>query len=364
MAVHSPSRTHRPSATRTAANPTSGPGRGPASDGRSSRRHRRTPVRHQRRVSAEMLRLRAQTLFGGPGEELGRASPGPPRDTPAPVGTGAVPAPEPVGGDAEERPPPGRVGTGGDAGPTWRARATLAMRERLPLWLQTRCGLERRSVVALVVVLVAAAIFAGQHFWTGRTRPVRPPEVVHAAPPEPAAPADPTEPSPASASTGPTATAPPIVVDISGKVRQPGIRRLPPGSRVADALQAAGGVRPGTDLAGLNRARLLVDGEQVVVGAPPGTGPGTQTGAGPGPAGAASTSGTSGTGAAAATGPVALSTATAEQLDALPGVGPVLAQHIIDYRTEHGGFRSVDQLREVDGIGDRRFTDLKDLVRP
>ena len=63
-------------------------------------------------------------------------------------------------------------------------------------------------------------------------------------------------------------------------------------------------------------------------------------------------------------GPVTLNTATVEQLDTLPGVGPVLAQHIIDYRTQHGGFRSVDELREVNGIGDRRFADLRTLVRP
>jgi competence protein ComEA len=148
-----------------------------------------------------------------------------------------------------------------------------------------------------------------------------------------------------------------IVVDVSGKVREPGIHRLPAGSRVADALRAAGGVRPGTDTEGLNRARLLVDGEQVVVGAPPAVaGPGV-AGGGPGAVG-------SGGAAAGATTPVGLNTATLEQLDTLPGVGPVLAQHIIDYRTQHGGFRSVDELREVNGIGDRRFADLQNLVRP
>lgn len=68
--------------------------------------------------------------------------------------------------------------------------------------------------------------------------------------------------------------------------------------------------------------------------------------------------------AAAPTAPVPLNTATVEQLETLPGVGPVLAQHIIDYRTQHGGFRSVDELREVNGIGDRRFADLRDLVQP
>lgn len=147
-------------------------------------------------------------------------------------------------------------------------------------------------------------------------------------------------------------------MDVGGKVRRPGLQRLPAGSRVADALRAAGGVRPGTDTGGLNRARLLVDGEQIVVGAPaPVPGVGAEAGAaGPG-------TGASVAGAAPGT-PVSLSTATVDQLDALPGVGPVLAQHIVDYRARHGGFRSVDELREVNGIGERRFADLRNLVRP
>ncbi|MYR64384.1 DNA-binding protein, partial [Streptomyces sp. SID625] len=132
----------------------------------------------------------------------------------------------------------------------------------------------------------------------------------------------------------------------------PGVHRLPAGSRVTDALRAAGGARPGTDLDGLNQARFLVDGEQLVVGGPPpATGPGTAAGAGtaPGAAGAPA-------------GPVSLNTATADQLETLPGVGPVLAQHIVDYRSRHGGFRSVQELRQVTGIGDRRFADLRGLV--
>jgi competence protein ComEA len=142
------------------------------------------------------------------------------------------------------------------------------------------------------------------------------------------------------------------VVDVSGKVRRPGIHRLPAGSRVADALRAAGGVRPGTSLDGLNQARFLVDGEQVVVGAPaPAAGPAPPDTGTPGAAGAP-------------TAPVSLNTATVDQLQTLPGVGPVLARRIVDYRTRHGGFRSVDQLREVDGIGERRFADLRPLVGP
>nr|WP_319683859.1 ComEA family DNA-binding protein [Streptomyces ipomoeae] len=229
----------------------------------------------------------------------------------------------------------------------WRERVGAAVRERLPLWLQVRCGMERKSVVALSVVLVVAAVFAAQHFWTGRTQPVSAPEVVRAV--EPSAAAGPAASfdeldgghgvgaGVSAGAVAPTA-GPSIVVDVSGKVRSPGIQRLPAGSRVADALRAAGGVRPGANTDGLNRARLLVDGEQVLVGgAAPATAPPT---------------------------PVSLNTATADQLDTLPGVGPVLAQHIIDYRTQHGGFRSVDELREVNGIGDRRFADLRNLVRP
>ncbi|QFZ76426.1 hypothetical protein GFH48_26970 [Streptomyces fagopyri] len=122
---------------------------------------------------------------------------------------------------------------------------------------------------------------------------------------------------------GPAATE--IVVDVSGKVRSPGLQRLPAGSRVEDALRAAGGVRPGANTEGLNRARLLVDGEQVAVGAPapvagPVTGGGSIAGGAGGP----------GSGAAPSA-PVSLSTATVDQLDTLPGVGPVLARHIVEY---------------------------------
>lgn len=270
-------------------------------------------------------------------------------------------------------------------------RVGLAVRERLPLWLRLRCGLERRSVVALGLVLIVAAVFAAQHFWTGRTQPVRAPDVVGEAAgpggevgpsPSPGAPPDPdgalaagAAGGAAGAGSGAGAAAGGVVVDVRGKVRSPGVQRLPAGSRVADALRAAGGVRPGTKTDGLNRARLLIDGEQVVVGGPvaPGAGagavggagaaPGSGAGSGAGPAAGGAAAGAGG-GTGAAAGPVGLNTATAEQLDTLPGVGPVLAQHIIDYRTEHGGFRSVDELREVNGIGEKRFADLQNLVRP
>jgi competence protein ComEA len=240
----------------------------------------------------------------------------------------------------------------------------------MPLWLQSRCGLERRSVAALGVLLVVAVVFAVQQFWGGRTQSVRAPEVVRAVAPyggqSGAAERKPAEsggaggapPSPAGSTGSAASTGTAIVVDVSGKVRSPGLQRLPAGSRVEDALRAAGGVRPGANTEGLNRARLLMDGEQVLVGVHVGvTGPAT--------GGGSSATGIGGSvSGAAPSGPVSLNTATVDQLDTLPGVGPVLARHIIDYRTQHGGFRSVDELREVNGIGDRRFSDLQKLVRP
>ncbi|MEU9316990.1 ComEA family DNA-binding protein [Streptomyces sp. NPDC048295] len=238
----------------------------------------------------------------------------------------------------------------------WWERLGPALRERIPVWLQLRCGLEPKTLAALAVVLVAAGGLAAMHFWSARPHSVRAPdpvdEAAHArtSSPVPDA-AEAPEPSPGPPPvTGPGGR---IVVDVSGKVRRPGVRQLPSGARVADALRAAGGVRDGADLTGLNRARVLMDGEQIVVGAPPGPA------AVGGPGGAVPSGGGS-----SPSGPVSLNTATPEQLDTLPGVGPVLAQHIVDYRTQHGGFRSVDELREVNGIGDRRFADLRPLVGP
>ncbi|MEU4212278.1 ComEA family DNA-binding protein [Streptomyces sp. NPDC026206] len=229
-----------------------------------------------------------------------------------------------------------------------------AVRERLPVWVQLRCGIEPRTLAALAVVLVAAVAFAAYHFWAARPQTVRPP--VREGPGAAAAPVPGPAPAPSAAPTAMAgASARGVVVDVSGKVRRPGLQQLPPGSRVADALEAAGGARPGADTTGLNRARLLTDGEQIVVGA---------TGAAvPGPGPAPGGNGPGG-GVSAPGGPVSLNSATLEQLDALPGVGPVLAQHIVDYRTRHGGFRSVTDLRHVNGIGARRFTDLKPLVQP
>ena len=154
------------------------------------------------------------------------------------------------------------------------------------------------------------------------------------------------------------------MVSVAGRVAHPGVVRVPDGARVADALAAAGGARPGVDLSGLNLARRLVDGEQIAVGVPP-----APDAAGQPPSGGAAGAGAAGRGRAAAgsagAGPAAkvdLNTASVAQLDTLPGVGPVTAQHIVEWRSRNGRFARVDQLREIDGIGERRFQQLRELV--
>ncbi len=124
---------------------------------------------------------------------------------------------------------------------------------------------------------------------------------------------------------------------------------MPPGSRVIDAVKAAGGPLPGTDLALLNLARKVVDGEQIVVGAPAQAGPGGASSAGSAASGGPAT-------------PLNLNSASLDELDSLPGVGPVIAQRILDWRTSHGGFTSVEQLQNVSGIGDHTMERLRELV--
>lgn len=209
----------------------------------------------------------------------------------------------------------------------------------------------RRTAVSVGVVAVAVALVTGVWVWSAR--PHREPSSIasaagvpstrsaaagqSAAPGAALSPPDSRGGSPASAG---------VVVDVAGKVRRPGLVRLPGGARAYDAVAAAGGALPGVSLDSINLAARVVDGQQILVGAPA-----LPSSAGSGPAG---------TSARAA--PVDLNTANADQLQSLPGVGPVLAQHIMDWRSAHGSFSSVDQLGQVTGIGPAKFASLKALV--
>jgi competence protein ComEA len=192
-----------------------------------------------------------------------------------------------------------------------------------PLAALRRFELGTTAVRALAVVAVLVALGAGVVAW--RSRPTI----------EPLPPVD-LAPGVATVDESPGT----IVVAVTGRVQRPGLVELPAGSRVADAIEAAGGPLPDTDLSMVNLARKVVDGELISVGIP-------------GPAG----------GAAPGGGPlVNLNTATVEELQTLPGVGPVLAGRIVAYREEHGGFRSVEELREVAGIGDATFAELEPRI--
>jgi competence protein ComEA len=139
-----------------------------------------------------------------------------------------------------------------------------------------------------------------------------------------------------------------LVVDVDGEVRRPGLQRVPAGSRAGDAVRRAGGMTPNADAAAVNLAARLSDGQQVVV---------PRRGA----AGAAAVPAVPGEAPAA---PISLSTATVAQLDTLDGIGPTIAGRIVEYRTEHGGFRSIEELKQVDGIGEKRFETLREGLTP
>ena len=140
-----------------------------------------------------------------------------------------------------------------------------------------------------------------------------------------------------------------VWVHVAGAVRRPGVYRVPEGARAARAVARAGGATARADLAAVNLAAPVEDGQQVVV-------PDRDVATAPAGGGPAA--------AAAAGGPVALGTATPEQLDQLDGIGPTLAARIVEFRQRNGGIRSVDDLREVEGIGDKRFEALREAVRP
>ncbi len=254
--------------------------------------------------------------------------------------------PEDIAGRLERQPAP-------RSGP-------LGLAERLPRLL--RGGLVDpaiRGALLLVVVALAAALTAGWFAW--RNRPVSLTALAAGTQSARAqghgqADADAAGSKPVIwSSTGAThSPAVQIVVEVVGKVHSPGVLTVAAGSRVVDALAQAGGVLPGTDTAGLALARRLVDGEQILVDGRPGPAP-------PAPAGG-DTGGGRGSSAVTPETPLNLNTATVEALDGLPGVGPVLAQRIVEWRKAHGTFTSPRQLGEVTGVGDRRLADLLPLI--
>ncbi|MCR1782333.1 helix-hairpin-helix domain-containing protein [Nocardioides carbamazepini] len=265
------------------------------------------------------------------------AAPAPP-DPAHPVDP-AVPVREVEVGEVPALPLPGRHAAR-RRGRRPRPRAVVpSVADRLPA-----LGMPQVAVVAIAVALGLAVTT----WWVLRDRP-GPLAPVSAAPADPLVTTLPPEPGSSAAPTPPTgsaaaASAPATVtVDVAGKVRRPGIVVLDAGARVTDAVEAAGGARKGVDLTPLNLARVLVDGEQVVVGAPAATVPSGSPGAGGGgPAGPL----------------VNLNTAGLAELESLPQVGPVTAQAIIAWREARGGFTSVDELLEVDGIGDKTLAQI------
>lgn len=258
------------------------------------------------------------------------------------AGEGAVERewPEP-GDEPPSLPVPGRHAS--------RRRGRAA--DLLPETLRGRVGLGAGQVA--VVALVVAVGLAASCWWLVRgdssvvTAPVLPSQAAALVTPTATAAASPGPGASGSPGVEGVADAGQVTVDVEGKVRHPGIAVLPAGARVVDALKAAGGARPGVDLSGLNLARLLVDGEQILVGVPA-------------PAGLAASAVPSAGAPGGAL--VNLNTASQAELEALPEVGPVTAQSILQWRSEHGGFSSVDELLEVDGIGDATLGKLAPYV--
>lgn len=215
-----------------------------------------------------------------------------------------------------------------------------------------RVGGLQLGPVHVAVVAVVAALAVGLAAWWAVRDQARAVPVAPAAesPSGSAEPLAPVVSSDAAAPDGPGAgesdSVQDLVVDVAGKVRRPGIAVLPAGSRVVDALDAAGGARRGVDLTSLNLARPVVDGEQILVGVAPAAGVAGTVGA-PAPGGGTL---------------VNLNTADQAALDTLPGVGPVTADAILGWREANGAFTSVDELLEVDGIGEATLADLAPLV--
>jgi competence protein ComEA len=217
-----------------------------------------------------------------------------------------------------------------------------------------RWSAARRAVLGVAAVLTVAVLVALLLVWRAQPSAEAAP-AVHRSLPAHAGGSTVTPTAATAAATAAVASAASgVVVHVVGAVHHPGLVRLPAGSRVVDAVRAAGGVTASARPASVNLARLLVDGEQLVVqrrGSTPLV-------AAPGPAGPVGSVGST----PAPSAPVDLNSATLASLDALPGIGPVLAQRILDWRTAHGRFSSVDELGEVSGIGEATLADLRPVV--
>lgn len=240
-------------------------------------------------------------------------------------------------------------------------RAGGSWRERLAAVVPVRIDPGRRATLAMAAAVIVAAVITAAWVMSSRPRPV----ALSAAPTHTALASSatgaaalpgtvPLSPTTVASETAPVATpsaaSGDVVVDVAGRVRRPGLYHLPAGSRIDDALTAAGGARRGVDLTALNLAALLADGQQIVVGPHAqvvGAAPATPPGDGE---------------SDVSTAPVSLNTATLEQLETLPRIGPVTAQKILDYRAAHGNFTAIDQLKDVSGIGDVTFAGLAPLV--
>ena len=257
---------------------------------------------------------------------------------------------------ADAVPRPGRHARRPVAGPR---RLALWASDRIPPGARPRVDLGAAHV-GLVALVLAVWLLATAWFVTrsssGTAAPPRvsPPVVSTTASGSPGDALTSAGPSgdPSAGATpgvGGASAARRLVVDVVGRVRRPGIAVLPTGARVVDAIKAAGGARPGVDLSGLNLARLLTDGEQIAVGRPAAAA-----------VAAPPATGTSGT--AAPTTLVNLNTADQTALESLPGVGPVTAAAILQWRAEHGAFSAVEELLEVSGIGDATLAEIRPHV--
>jgi len=208
----------------------------------------------------------------------------------------------------------------------------------------------------MVLLLTAAVVFGIRVAWARSSATPQPVAATAHGPPDGLV----SRTVPAAFASGGAAGMPTaasvLLVHVVGQVRRPGVVRLPPGARVLDAVRAAGGATSSADLNHLNLARPVADGEQIVVPKP---GESVLQGGVPG-AGGAGTGSSSGVGSVG--GLIDLNTADAAALDSLPGVGPVLAQRILDWRAQHGRFTSVDELGEVSGIGDKILAQLRPKV--